>query len=133
MDFNSAETAAFDRLLALALAEDLGDAGDVTSRALIPPELLGAAVLVARTAGVIAGLPAARRVFMRVDAALSFEQRIDDGVAVAPGTELAKVRGRMISILTAERTALNFLQRLSGVATQTRRHVDAVASLPVKL
>jgi nicotinate-nucleotide pyrophosphorylase (carboxylating) len=133
MDFNPAETSAFDRLLALALDEDLGATGDVTSRALIPPEMTGAAVLVARAGGVIAGLPAARRTFARVDPGLSFQHEVEDGTRVEAGARLATVRGRMTSILTAERTALNFVQRLSGVATQTRRHVDLVAGLPVKI
>ena len=133
MNFTPAELAAFDRLLALALDEDLGTNGDLTSRALIPPDRIGAAVLVARTLGVIAGLPAAQRTFARIDSSLSFEQQIDDGSAVQHGTRLATIRGRMAAILIAERTALNFLQRLSGVATQTRRHVDLVAGLPVQL
>jgi nicotinate-nucleotide pyrophosphorylase (carboxylating) len=124
MDFTASETAALDRLLVLALEEDLGVNGDLTSQALIPPELNGAAVLVARSQGVIAGLPAACRSFTRVDPAVQFEQSIEDGTAVEPGTRLATIRGRMTSILIGERTALNFLQRLSGVATQTR--LDAV-------
>jgi nicotinate-nucleotide pyrophosphorylase (carboxylating) len=133
MDFTPLETAAFDRLLALALEEDLGNTGDLTSSALIPDALTGAAVLVARTAGVLAGLPAARRAFHGVDPALTFEPHSADGTALTPGTRLATVRGRMASILIGERTALNFLQRLSGVASLTRRYVELVAGLPVRL
>ncbi len=133
MDFSPAEITAFDHLLTLALDEDLGANGDLTSQALIPPDRIGSAVLVARSAGIIAGLPAAQRTFARVDTDLRFEQLTDDGAIVQPGTRLATIRGRMAAILTGERTALNFLQRLSGVATQTRRYVDLVAGLPVKL
>ncbi len=133
MDFNLDEITAFERLLVLALDEDLGANGNLTSQALIPADLPGAAVLVARTNGVVAGLPAARHTFARIDSELSFEQLVDDGHAVQPGTQLGTIRGRMASILTGERTALNFMQRLSGIATLTRRHADVVAGLPVKL
>jgi nicotinate-nucleotide pyrophosphorylase (carboxylating) len=133
MDFTPAETAAFERLLDIALEEDLGAAGDLTSRALLPDGLHGAAVLVARGPGVLAGLPAARLTFHRLDPSLSFEAHVTDGTAVVPGTRLATVRGRMAIILAGERTALNFMQRLSGVATQTRRFVELVAGLPVRL
>src|SRR5262249_31546199 len=127
MDFSPLETAAFDRLLAIALEEDLGTNGDVTCRALIPESLVGAAVLVARSPGVLAGLSGAQRTFNRVDSSLTFEHHVADGTVLTAGTRLATVRGRMDAILVGERTALNFLQRLSGVATQTRRFVDLVA------
>jgi nicotinate-nucleotide pyrophosphorylase (carboxylating) len=132
IDFSPAERAAFDRLLALALDEDLSTSGDVTTRLLIPADLCGAAMMVARKAGVIAGLPAARGVFQRIDPDLSIATA-DDGTPVQPGDRLMIVRGRMASILAGERTALNFVQRLSGVATLTRRYVDEVAGLSVKL
>lgn len=122
-----------ETLIGLALAEDLGEAGDVTSRATIPASLPGRAAVVVRAAGVIAGLDASRRVFARVDPTLAFTTHVVDGTAVAAGAVVAEVAGSMRSILTAERTALNFLQRLSGIATRTRRFVDAVAGLPVKL
>jgi nicotinate-nucleotide pyrophosphorylase (carboxylating) len=132
MDFSPTEIAAFDHLLDLALEEDLGTDGDVTTRLLIPPDQCGAAILVARKAGVIAGLPAARGVFQRVDSGLEISAA-DDGASVQPGDRLMIVRGRMASILAGERTALNFVQRLSGVATLTRRYVEQVAGLSVKL
>jgi nicotinate-nucleotide pyrophosphorylase (carboxylating) len=123
-----AEEAAARRLIDLALAEDLDAAGDVTSQATIPAATPGRAAFVARVAGVIAGLPVAALVLAAVDSKLMFTPLVADGVALTPGTQLASVAGRMRSILTAERTALNFLQRLSGVATLTRRYVEAAAT-----
>ncbi len=120
-----AETAAARQLITLALAEDLDGRGDVTSQATISADTPGRAAFVARAAGVVAGLPVAALVLETVDPQLAFTPALDDGRAVAPGTRLAVVAGPMRSILTAERTALNFLQRLSGVATLTRRYVEA--------
>ncbi|MFO0799392.1 MAG: carboxylating nicotinate-nucleotide diphosphorylase [Gemmataceae bacterium] len=125
--FNPAEVAACRALVALALAEDLGDIGDRTSAALIPAEQPGRAAFVARTAGVAAGLPAAALVCAAVDPALTFTPALADGTRLARGDVLATVAGPLRSVLAAERTALNFLQRLSGVASLTRRYVDAVA------
>jgi nicotinate-nucleotide pyrophosphorylase (carboxylating) len=121
-----AETAAAGRLIALALAEDLDTAGDVTSQATIPADAPGRAAVVARAAGVVAGLPVAGLVCAAVDPALTCMPLVADGTAVTPGTRVATMAGPMRSVLTAERTALNFLQRLSGVATLTRRYADAV-------
>ena len=131
--FTAAEAAACRRLIDLALEEDLGVNGDLTSQAVIPPDLPGQAALVARTAGVLAGLPAAQQVFAVIDPQLSFQTRIPDGSAVTRGAVLAVVSGQMRSILAGERTGLNFLQRLSGVATQTARYVQAVAGLKCKV
>ena len=130
---NAAETSACRRLIDLALEEDLGAEGDLTSRAVIPPDLPGRAALVARSAGVVAGLPAAQQTFAVIDPELFFQTLIPDGSTVAPGAVLAVVSGRMRSILTGERTALNFVQRLSGVATQTARYVQAAAGLPCQV
>jgi nicotinate-nucleotide pyrophosphorylase (carboxylating) len=127
---NAAEISACQTLIKLALAEDLGSAGDITSQAVIPPDLAGRAVFVARTWGVIAGLPAAAAVVAAFDPRLQFQTLVEEGTRVEAGARLALVGGPMRSILAAERTALNFLQRLSGVATQTRRYVDAIAGLP---
>lgn len=131
--FSVAETAACRALVDLALREDLGEAGDLTTSAFIPIDLGGAATFIARAPGVLAGLPAAHLVVQTVDPALEFAVHLDDGSALQRGDRIATLRGSMRSILIAERTALNFLQRLSGVATQTRRHVDLVAELPVRL
>jgi nicotinate-nucleotide pyrophosphorylase (carboxylating) len=130
---NAAEIAACQTLIKLALAEDLGSAGDLTSQAVIPPDCAGRAVFVGRTWGTIAGLPAAAAVVGTVDPRLHLQTLVEDGTRVEAGARLAVVSGPMRSILAAERTALNFLQRLSGVATQTRRYVDAIAGLPTQI
>jgi nicotinate-nucleotide pyrophosphorylase (carboxylating) len=133
MAFSVAESEACQRLVALTLAEDLDLAGDVTSQAVIPLELAGRAAFVARSPGVVAGLPAAVLVCKTVDPALVWEARAQDGDRVAAGEVLAEVHGPMRSILTAERSALNFLQHLSGIATLTRRFVDALDGLDCQL
>jgi nicotinate-nucleotide pyrophosphorylase (carboxylating) len=127
------ETVACRRLVELALEEDLNSTGDVTSQAIIPEELTGRAVLAARTAGVLAGLPAAAQVFHTVDPKIDFRPVLDDGAWVQPGDRLGIIAGRVRSLLAAERTALNFLQHLSGIATLTRQYVDALAGLPCKI
>jgi nicotinate-nucleotide pyrophosphorylase (carboxylating) len=131
--FTRAETAACCQLINLALAEDLGDAGDITSQALIPATLQGGAAFVARAEGVVAGLPAAALVLAAVDSQLFFAPAVSDGTRVERGTLLATVRGPMRGILAAERTALNFLQRLSGVATLTAKYVQAIAGLSARI
>lgn len=118
--------AALQPLLELAIAEDIGP-GDVTSGAILPPEQVLRAQLVVKKPGVIAGLPVAAAVFWRVDPAIRFTSCARDGERVAPGDVIAEVVGPARSLLAAERTALNFLQRLSGIATLTRQFVDAVA------
>jgi nicotinate-nucleotide pyrophosphorylase (carboxylating) len=131
--FGAAEAQVCARLLEWALDEDLGVGGDLTSLATIPAERTGKAVLAARSAGVVAGLPAAMMTFRKVDPELTFETHVSDGSAVLPGARLATVSGRVRSILAAERTALNFVVRLSGVATVTRRYVEAVAGLSCRV
>ena len=108
-----------------ALAEDVGQ-GDPTTDALIEPGLNGSATLVSREDGVIAGIDVAVEVFTQFDPELDTEPLVKDGSSVNAGEQLASVSGSMASILKAERTAVNFLQHLSGVATMTRRYVDAV-------
>ncbi len=130
--FTPPEQLACRRLVELALEEDVG-AGDLTSQAVIPEALEGRAVLVARAAGTLAGLPAAALVFATLDPRVSFDALARDGDALQPGTRLARVAGPMRAILCGERTALNFLQHLSGIATQTRRYVDAVAGLKCRV
>lgn len=110
-----------------ALAEDLGEVGDVTSQATVPGHLRGAAEFVARADGVVCGLDAVQETFAHVDAEITLRRLIEDGASVAKGDVLAEVVGPLRSILTAERTALNLLTHLSGIATETRRFVDAVA------
>lgn len=113
-------------VIALALAEDLGEIGDVTAVATVVADATGAARFVAREAGVLAGLDAAAAVCAAVDPAVTVTRRIDDGTAVHDGTVIAIVEGPMRAILAAERTALNLLCHLSGVATLTARYVAAV-------
>jgi nicotinate-nucleotide pyrophosphorylase (carboxylating) len=115
-----------DRLIDLALEEDIGP-GDVTTQALVPPELQGEAHIRAKADLVVAGLPVAARVFHKLDAELIFTAAVTDGQEVAPGTVLARLTGPVASILTGERVALNFLQRLSGIATFTRTMAAQVA------
>jgi len=114
-----------DRLIDLALEEDLGP-GDVTTQALIPPELQGEAHIRAKQPLVVAGLLVAARVFRTLDAEIVCAAQVDDGQEVAKGTVLARLTGPVASILTGERVALNFLQRLSGIATFTRQMVAQV-------
>lgn len=131
--FTPAEAAACRTLVNLALAEDLGDAGDRTTLALIPADQSATAAFVARAGGVVAGLPAAAMVCASVDQRLTLTPHISDGTEVEPGTRIATVSGPLRSILVAERTALNFLQRLGGVATLTRRYVAAVAGTKARI
>ncbi|MBN1180392.1 MAG: quinolinate synthase NadA [Anaerolineae bacterium] len=112
-------------LIDLALAEDIGP-GDATSQAVLPPDLTLHGRVVAKAHGVVAGLPIAEAVFQRVDPALRFTPYVWDGDEVDPGTLIAEVTGPARSMLAAERTALNVLQHLSGIATLTRAFVDAV-------
>ena len=117
-----------------ALAEDLGPSGDATTDAVVPPEVSGSGTLLARVPLVICGQAVAGEVFAQIDPALRFEALIPDGTAVAGGdAPIARVHGSLGSILRGERVALNFLQRLSGVATWTRAHVDALGDSPVRL
>jgi nicotinate-nucleotide pyrophosphorylase (carboxylating) len=120
-----------DRLVRNALEEDLGEDGvDLTTDAVVDPTLMGEAVLIARQAGVISGANAAARVFELVSPPCDYHSLVADGARVAVGEPLATVTGPLASILTAERTALNFLQRFSGIATATRRYADALAAFP---
>jgi len=114
-----------DKLIELALAEDIGD-GDVTSLYFIPEDRRACAFVAVRHDGVVSGVEIAARVFSTVDAELDVEVLISDGSRVAAGAMLIRVEGSARSILTAERTALNFLQRLSGVASLTARYVEQV-------
>ena len=108
-----------------ALAEDVG-MGDPTTDILIDAKLKGSADITVREHGILAGIEVAAAVFQRLDPSLQVEIVTEDGSEVSPGTRLATVIGRVASILKAERTALNFVQRLSGIASETHRYVEAV-------
>lgn len=120
------------RLIDAALTED-ETFNDPTTGLLIPPDLQGLGMLRAKAAGVLAGLDVAQAVFRRVDPELDFAGLLSDGAALTPGTELARIAGSAASILRAERLALNFLQRMSGIASDTRRYVQAVAGCPARI
>jgi len=119
-------------LVKWALSEDVGS-GDITTLNTIRPNTGARASIVAKEPGVVAGLEVARLVFKELDVSLRFEPQLNDGDAVAPGVAVARLFGSAGTVLTGERTALNFLQRLSGVATLTRRYVDRVAGTGVKI
>ena len=110
-----------------ALAEDLGERGDITSAATIPPDAVATATFAARKSGVIAGLLLAETAFRLCDTTVLFERLCSDGDRIAAGGEIARVSGNARAVLAAERVALNYLCRLSGIATATRALVDAVA------
>jgi nicotinate-nucleotide pyrophosphorylase (carboxylating) len=118
------DPSAYRDLVASALAEDIGS-GDVTTKAIVTGDVRGHGVLVAKSALIVAGLAVAGEAFAQVDRATALRARVNDGAACEPGVVLGEVRGPARALLTAERVALNFLQRLSGIATLTRQFVDA--------
>lgn len=122
-----ADRAAAETLISLALAEDLGERGDLTSQTLIPLAARGTVQVVARQAGVLAGLPLVASVFANLDPDVTVTPRVADGDRLTRRTVVADVSGPVRSLLTGERTMLNFLTHLSGIATLTRQFVDAVA------
>ncbi|MES2019861.1 MAG: carboxylating nicotinate-nucleotide diphosphorylase [Pseudomonadota bacterium] len=109
------------------LAEDLGPGGDITSAAVIPAEARFTGVMDSRDAIVVAGLPIAEAVFRALDPDVEIERLVEDGQAVAAGTDLLRLHGLARAMLTAERSALNTVQHLSGIATMTRAYVEAIA------
>ena len=117
-----------DAIIDLALAEDTSH-GDITSEALIPAKLQGRAIILAKEEGVLAGGEVARRVFLKVSPSLEVELLVEDGTVVQPGDIVATASGQVIDILKAERVALNFLQRLSGIASLTARYVAETTGL----
>jgi nicotinate-nucleotide pyrophosphorylase (carboxylating) len=137
MTFNDAEAAACRHLVGWALAEDLGplatSGADVTSDILFSSRSDGTVAFIARQPGVLAGLPAIGMVFTAVVPQLTFQPLLEDGAALEPGTRIGVVSGPLCYLFTAERTALNFVQHLSGIATLTRRYVDAVKGFPCRI
>jgi nicotinate-nucleotide pyrophosphorylase (carboxylating) len=112
-----------------ALDEDIGS-GDATTNAILPPNVMLTGRIVAKQYGIVAGLEVARVAFLHLDERVEFDGRVTDGSLVETGQTLVNLSGEAQHILTAERTALNFLGRMSGIATLTRRFVDAVAGTP---
>jgi nicotinate-nucleotide pyrophosphorylase (carboxylating) len=121
-----------DEIILKALREDIGE-GDHTSLSTIPANASGKARLLVKEDGVLAGIDIARKVFFHTDDRIVMEQFIEDGARVKAGDIAFEVSGPSIALLTAERTALNFMQRMSGIATQTRQMVDAIEGLPTKI
>ena len=121
------------QLVRLAVREDLGRLYDWTTVALVPENASGRALVAARCAGVVAGLPAARIVAEEYDPQIEFSARVQDGDAVERGQVLAELSGPARSLLTAERPLLNVLGRLSGIATLTREYVDAIAGTQARI
>lgn len=124
--FGQREMAAADVLIGLGLAEDLETAGDLTCAALIRPDESAAVQVVARSNGVLSGSPIGRMVFARLDPNVRWESHQRDGESISRGEAVATVSGPLATLLTGERTMLNFMTHLSGIASLTRRFVDAV-------
>ncbi|MEA3065555.1 MAG: hypothetical protein QOJ27_2007 [Sphingomonadales bacterium] len=115
-----------DRFVRDTLAEDLGEAGDITSEAVIPADARFAGIMDSREAIVLAGLPVAEAFFRALDPEVEIEALAKEGERLEAGADLLRLSGRARALLTAERSALNIVQHLSGIATLTRRYVDAI-------
>lgn len=121
-----------EKLIRLALEEDIGP-GDITTDALIEPDRAATAVIFAKEPLILAGLQVAQEVFTTLDPAMSFDTTFHDGDRIESRDEILTAQGKFRALLTGERTALNFLQRLSGISTLTRQYVDQVAGSKVRL
>ncbi len=121
-----------DKIIKEALAEDVG-IGDFTSLSTIPKGTQSTAKLIIKESGVLAGVDIAKRVFELVDPEIEFNKKIEDGVSVDKGDVVFKVKGSAVSILTAERLALNFMQRMSGIATNTNKYVKLLKGTNTKI
>jgi nicotinate-nucleotide pyrophosphorylase (carboxylating) len=119
-------------IIETALGEDM-PGGDVTSENIIPADSVSEAVFLAKQPGILAGLGVARRVFEKIDNSIRFLNLFEDGQSFSTGDILAEVSGHSVSLLKGERTALNFLQRMSGIATITRKYVDAATDTKAKI
>ncbi|MBI4459132.1 MAG: carboxylating nicotinate-nucleotide diphosphorylase [Acidobacteria bacterium] len=115
-----------------ALEEDIG-VGDLTTDALFPESMSGEAEIIAKQEGILAGLPMAEMTLRKLDEGLLWEAKKPEGAAVSPGEIVAELQGNLRAILRGERVALNFLQRMSGIATRTRQFVEAVKGYPAKI
>jgi len=122
----------FDKCIDLSISEDIGD-GDHSSLCCLNPKRMGVAKLTAKDNGVIAGIEVAEKVFAKLDSSLKFTPLLKDGDTIEPGKLIFTVEGSEISILSAERLVLNIMQRMSGIATQTRKYVEAVKGTKTKI
>ena len=127
IEFTDVERAAAKPLLTVALREDLGREGDITSMAFLPHDEMGTVRIVSRQTGVVAGLPLAETLWQLLDPQVQVKRLLPDGSPVSPGSVIAEVSGRVIILLAGERAALNFMTHLSGIASLTARFVAAVA------
>lgn len=132
MENNILHDSRIGRLIELALLEDVG-MGDVTTEAIVQEDALGGAVFLCKEQGIVAGLDIAALVFEYCDHSITLTPLVHDGQQVTAGQQLATLHGSARAVLTGERTALNFLQRMSGIATMTRRYVDAVAGTKARI
>ena len=115
-----------------ALEEDLGSR-DATTRATVSPDAPGEAILIARESLILAGMAVFKQTFLEIDPTLTFVERYKDGEAVPSGSTVCRIRGRLAAILSGERTALNFLQRMSGIASLTRQYVEKIRGSQAKI
>lgn len=129
---SSMEREEVDLVIEAALREDMPQ-GDITSENIIPPGSESEAVIIAKERGVLAGIDVAQRVFFKIDPSIHFDKVFEDAQMFKKGDTLARLRGNSISILKAERTALNFLQRMSGIATETKKFVTALEGTRTKI
>jgi nicotinate-nucleotide pyrophosphorylase (carboxylating) len=132
MENNYLNDSRIGRLIEQALFEDVGF-GDITSESLIPEEQLGRAELLAKASGIISGVDVVALVFSCVDGQVTYEPAVQDGALVEKGVSLGQLHGPVRSLLTGERVALNFLQRMSGIATLTHKYVHAVAGTKARI
>jgi nicotinate-nucleotide pyrophosphorylase (carboxylating) len=123
---------AADELIEAALKEDMPQ-GDITSESIIPADSESEAIILAKEEGVLAGIDVAKRVFNKIDPSVVFEKKVNDGQKFKEGLTLATIQGRSVSILKGERTALNFLQRMSGIATTTHKFVQELLGTKTKI
>lgn len=132
MESNYLHDSRISRLIEQALFEDIGF-GDITSESLIPEDQLGTAEFIVKESGIISGVDVVKIIFSIVDGQITFEPKVHDGALVQAGVSLGSLHGPVRSILTGERVALNFLQRMSGIATLTHKYVHAVAGTKAKI
>ena len=130
MDFLNSTSV--DDIINLALKEDIED-GDITTNLAVNPSEIAEAFIISKAEGIVSGLPVAERVFRKLDENIIWEQRIQDGDPVLKGDVIVEFKGSLRAILTGERTALNFMQRMSGISTLTSKFVDAVKESNVKI
>lgn len=132
MPFNTFEDKAFTQLLEMAIAEDIDSSGDLTSKATLPADLFGKATLVGRADGILSGIEAGERVLRKIAPEAEWFSLMKDGEALKHGSVIAKIQGPMRGILSAERIILNFMQRLSGVATSAQNLSPRCMIFPLK-